>query len=117
MSGPFPLALQGVGYVLVAAHLWKKGHVHSDHHETNEKRKRQVTLARLLIVAYVWNLACFMPVPVFHTAFPLFWNGHEIILLCLRTLELCGSAGTPVIFLLLGTEYQTGFKAIFSKLH
>jgi hypothetical protein len=66
------------------------------------KRARQISLAQMLIVSYVWYGACFLPAPVILASFPnLNRRFFMLPLWTAKTLMLSGYAASPVSFIII----------------
>ncbi|OQV17314.1 hypothetical protein BV898_08563 [Hypsibius exemplaris] len=118
-----PTVLMGIIYVTLFVRLAIDGHVcfrrKSDAEEKSmlERRlEKRVTMAEMLVVAYVWYCLCFLPGPIILTAYPQLQR--QYVMLAHWTsgfLTLCGYAASPVIFLFLSSDYRKGVRHLFTK--
>ncbi|XP_055349700.1 uncharacterized protein LOC129596448 [Paramacrobiotus metropolitanus] len=106
-----PLVIEGVAYVILVGKLCLQQCRPSN---LSPRSRRNVILIKLLAVTYVWNIGCFAPVPIM--VFLIRYTGlGNYAYVWLRSLEQCGSAGTPAIFICMNLEYKKGLRNLFVK--
>ncbi|OQV12346.1 hypothetical protein BV898_13374 [Hypsibius exemplaris] len=122
-----PIALMGIIYfalflrLVLARCICIKDHMHTagscECERMKRKRMRQVDLAKILVVSYVWHCMCFLPAPILLTLFPQLYA--QFVMLpewTIGTLMPCGYAASPVIFLSLSSDYRIGLRYLMRRL-
>jgi hypothetical protein len=98
-------------------------------------RLRQIGMARMLVMSFLWHSLCFLPGPVIKTEYQFLYERNFMLRLWIVAINLCGFAASPVspghhsmrpmrtllfhpqvIFLALSSDYQTGLNQMLRKL-
>ncbi|OQV17313.1 hypothetical protein BV898_08562 [Hypsibius exemplaris] len=118
-----PTLLMGIIYVTLFVRLAVDGRVcfgskrNKEGLTSVEKRlEKRVTLAKMLVAAYVWYCFCFLPGPIVVLAYPRLYGQNLMLAHWLNGfLTLCGYAASPVIFLFLSSDYRAGVRNLFTQ--
>ncbi|OQV12021.1 hypothetical protein BV898_13671 [Hypsibius exemplaris] len=69
---------------------------------------RNIVLAEILGVSFIWKCVCFLPGPISQEVYPALYSSSQILQFwMLRTFALCGYAANPIFFFALSSDYQT----------
>ncbi|XP_055342327.1 rhodopsin-like [Paramacrobiotus metropolitanus] len=111
------MIIQAVCYTLVVGALRRAVQVaDTQNFAEQRKQRRQRAISVVLLVVYVWYLACYLPIPVITTYFYHYWKDNYTLFVWLRTVMICGSAGTPVILLSMSREHRFALRSLLERL-
>ncbi|OQV15356.1 hypothetical protein BV898_10462 [Hypsibius exemplaris] len=124
-----PLALTGVLYISLFVKLAGRKRVISVHAvpavgndekgpRLTQTQRRHIAIARMLVVSVVCNGICLVPAPVITSFFPnVFARNGMVQLWLVKTMVMCGYAASPVIFLIMSSDYQKEVRRVLCGLY
>ncbi|XP_055337343.1 beta-1 adrenergic receptor-like [Paramacrobiotus metropolitanus] len=115
-----PLLLMGIIYVTLFVTIScrqkclkkRRSECHVDSLTAQRRVKRRLAVAKILFMAYLWYLVCFLPIPLIGTFKRTLYSKYSYIVLWLVTGVVCGTVATPIFCSAMDSDYRNGIRKL-----